>query len=601
MRGASFRVRKFLRGRFPVRALAASALLAGLVISVPAAQAAPSPAPPAVLDGPSPNIVGVSGMDVARDGTGGLVYVKEVGGVAHVFVSQLAGSFQPPHRIDSGLSGPSSQPVIAAGNGGLLLIAFINGGQLYVVDRGSLLSGYTAPVPLAGGASNPAIAITNLGKAYLAYTTLGTGGHDVRCAYYYQGIWGVEPGVLDAIPGDNAGAGTGRPAATASGDGVGIVAWGEAGHIYLRRIWGIPPSGTGPSIAYEQADVPSLGGWGESSSADPVLATGGNSSYAAVAFQETFSNGSQQQSRVLMQQLQADNFSGLIQPDGLSTPGPEGADQPQIEAGEYGQGWVTSEHQSSHQLFGMLMGNNESPGPVMQIDSNANYGAPDAFSAPAGLHSSLIAWQETPFSGASEIRARFYDGTSLGGEEVLSSPNMGPTDAAAGLVAAGDSAADVAVAWAQGTPGLGIDRHRPALPGAGRVQGRVEVRLRAERRADPVVEARQGVMGPGAVPGDGGRDQGRPDHGDVGSGAASARTGPPWLVGEGRQSGRADQQLGDGDRVRGHDPAQGPRQAERRAQGRGEDPSPGHRQGQRRGTQARGLRGQDHQNQVGRR
>src|SRR5436305_895663 len=97
----------------------------------------PSPASPNVIDGPSSAIVGLSGMSVARDGTGGLVYVKNVGGDPHVFVSVLAGRFQAPQQVDVGLGGASSQPVIAAGHGGLLLVGFINGGTLYVVSRAS--------------------------------------------------------------------------------------------------------------------------------------------------------------------------------------------------------------------------------------------------------------------------------------------------------------------------------------------------------------------------------------------------------------------------------------------------------------------------------
>ncbi len=445
-------MRRSLRVSLASRWACAGAVLAActLAAAIPAAAdaQAPSPGRPTVLDGPSPNIVGLSGMSIARDGTGGLVYLKNSGGRQHVFVSRLAGSFQAPEQVDAGLPGPSSQPVIAAGNGGLLLVAFINGGELYVVDHLSTATGYSAPIPLAAGASNPAIAITNLGKAYLAFTVAGAGGHDVRCAYYYQGDWALQSAPLDTVPADDAGTGAGRPAVAASGDGVGIVAWGEAGHIFTRRVWG-----TAPSVVFEQADPPSLGGWHEASSSDPVLATGGDSSYVAVAFREMFANGAQQQSRVLMQRLQGSAYDGVVQVDGLSTPGADGGDQPQVEAAEYGQGFVTSERDSSHELVAMQLLDNESPGAVFRVDSLPNSSAPFAAPASAGFHSTLVAWQEDPFVGSPEIRARFFDGTSIGPEEVLSSPSMGPTDAADGLAAAGDIAADAAVAWVQGQAG----------------------------------------------------------------------------------------------------------------------------------------------------
>jgi PKD domain len=449
-------MRSAVRVRPAARALAAAVVAAcGAVAAMPNAALAqpPSLAPPTVLDGPSANIVGLSGISVARDGSGGVVYLKDVGGAQHVFVAQLAGSFQPPVRVDAGLPGASSQPVIAADDGGLLLVAFINGGQLYVVDQASTSSGFTTPTVLASGASNPAIAITNLSKAYLAFTVDDGSGHDVRCAYYYQGNWGVEPGSFNVTPADDAGTGTGRPAIAAAGDGVGIVVWGEAGHIYTRRVWGIPPSGPGPSIAYEQADIPSLNGWSEVSVSDPVIGSGGDSSYVAVAFNEVFANGSQQQSRVLMRQLRGGIYDILAQPDGLSTPGVEGADDPQVAAGEYGEGFVTSSRETSHELVEMRLGNNETPGAISQLDSLPNTGAPFAAPTPAGLHSDLIAWQESPLGATPQIRGRFFDGTSFGPEQVLSSPAMGPTDAANGLFSDGDGAADAVSAWVQGAAG----------------------------------------------------------------------------------------------------------------------------------------------------
>ena len=93
------------------------------------------------------------------------------------------------------------------------------------------------------------------GKAYLAFTAAGDGGHDVRTAYYNQGQWALGSSPLDANPADDAGAGSGRPQVATAGDGIGIVAWGESGHIYTRRVLG-----TSPSIVDEQADPPSISG-----------------------------------------------------------------------------------------------------------------------------------------------------------------------------------------------------------------------------------------------------------------------------------------------------------------------------------------------------
>lgn len=440
-------------GRLRLRGavLLAAPLLLALAgsASAPATAGAQVPewGPPLIIDGPSSDITALSGIAIAHDGTGGVVYLKNVNGVAHVFVSRLVGGvFQGPEQVDGSLSGPSSQPVIGAGNGGLLLVAFINGGALYVVDRASAQAPYGAPQDLSDGASNPAIQTTYLSKAYLAFTVADGDGHDVRAAFYDNGSWGVEPTPLNAIAADDAGTGLARPAVAAAGDGVGIVAWGEGGHIYSRRVWG-----TSPSVVYEQADIASLSGWSEISADQPAVATGGDSSYADVTFQETFANSTASQDRVLVNRLHGSVYDGAVGADGLSTPGSDGADQPQDSAGDYGIGFSLTERENSNQLWATVFGQNGTPGVAFQADSQQNSAPPYATSAIDGLFTGLIAWQETPPLGTPEIRIRYYNGSTLQPEVVISSPSQGPTDAADGLVTGGDIGGDAALAWVQGT------------------------------------------------------------------------------------------------------------------------------------------------------
>jgi PKD domain len=403
-----------------------------------------------VIDGPNPDIVGLDGLSIARDGTGGLVYVKAVAGVPHVFVAKLVdGAFESPQQVDPGLAGASAEPVIAAGGGGLLLIAFINAGTLYVVQSPGSASGFTAPRALIAAAADPAISISNAGKAYLAFNVLGAGGHDVRAAYFVGGRWALESAPLDADPADDAGSGTGRPGVTAAGDGVGIVAWGEAGHLYSRRVWA-----TAPSVVFEQADVPSLGGWSEVSADQPSIGAGGDSSYATVAFRETFSDGSATQSRVLSRRLRGSQFDGLGQPDGLTTPGGDGAEDPGVAVTEYGRGFVTSAGVQSNALVAAPLGTNDELGAAAAVNAVANAADPHGAAAVAGLFSTLVAWQQSPgTAGPAEIRARYaQQNAALGAEFVASDPTLGPTNAADGLVASGDVAGDAAIAWAQGSP-----------------------------------------------------------------------------------------------------------------------------------------------------
>ena len=112
------------------RRIALLAALAPLVLTAVAGAATPSrffAGTP--VDGPSADIQSLGDLDVARDGTGALAYVKRVAGIDHVFVSRLVnGAFQSPEQIDAGLAGAGSQPVVAASDGGRLVVAYVSGG-----------------------------------------------------------------------------------------------------------------------------------------------------------------------------------------------------------------------------------------------------------------------------------------------------------------------------------------------------------------------------------------------------------------------------------------------------------------------------------------
>jgi hypothetical protein len=449
----------------PIRSLLAVALAACIWASGAAAQPV-ALAPPATIDGPDSAIQSLGGVAVARDGTGGLVYLK----AGHVFVARLlGGSFTAPEQVDANLAAPSTTPVIAADDRGVLLVAFVNAGELYVVDRPGSSATFTAPQPLASGAATPAISMSDFGKAYVAFTVTGGGGHDVRTAYYYAGHWSLEPQPLDANPADDAGSGEDRPAVATAGDGVAIVAWGEAGHVFTRRVWG-----TSPSVVFEQADVPSYSGFSELTADQPTIGAGGNSSYADVAFREQLTNGVLEQSRVLVRRLRGSQYDAISGGDGLGTPGIDAAAQPRLASDEFGEGMLTSERVGSNQVFAMRFGNNGAFVGTTRVDSQAKVSPPHAVPAQAGYHDNLVAWQQDPGSaGPPEIRVRLYDGSSFGPELVASDPAAGPTDAASGLDAAGDISADVAVAWIQGT-GEGTSLFAAQLfepPGAPSPQG----------------------------------------------------------------------------------------------------------------------------------
>src|SRR5271156_5329198 len=81
--------------------------------------------PAQTVDGPSEDIVGFGGVAMAEDGTGGLVYLKRVEGVPHVFVSRyVEGHWSAPIQVDTGEKYAASWPRIGAASGGELIVVW---------------------------------------------------------------------------------------------------------------------------------------------------------------------------------------------------------------------------------------------------------------------------------------------------------------------------------------------------------------------------------------------------------------------------------------------------------------------------------------------
>lgn len=99
--------------------------LAGLAFGAHTSQARAVIQPAVTIDGPSEEIVGFGGVAMAEDGTGGLAYLKRVGGVPHVFVSRYEGGhWLAPIQADVGQPYAAAWPRIAAANGGELVVVW---------------------------------------------------------------------------------------------------------------------------------------------------------------------------------------------------------------------------------------------------------------------------------------------------------------------------------------------------------------------------------------------------------------------------------------------------------------------------------------------
>ncbi len=248
-------------------AAALTLLVASIVaLALQAGTARAAVLPATTIDGPSENIVGFGGVAMAEDGTGGLVYLKRVDGVAHVFVSRyVEGRWQAPIRVDTGQPFAASWPRIGAANGGELVVVwatpFATEGELPVDELvgATLSSGSSSFGPAIlidpnigdGTGTSPDIAMSATGQADVVYRVVnralqnvipllrpGDVIESVRAAHYNGQRW-ARLGTINR----NAGVSM-RPPTSANAPqlaigptGNGVIVWQEPDEEGVARIW----------------------------------------------------------------------------------------------------------------------------------------------------------------------------------------------------------------------------------------------------------------------------------------------------------------------------------------------------------------------------
>lgn len=219
------------------------------------------------IDGPSSDVVGLDGVAMAPDGSGGLVYSKRVDGHVHAFVSRFADrAWQPPQRVDVGQPYDSSWPAIGAGDGGRLVVTWIHQFGAGVQNRmysASLDPGATrfqAPVAIdldvrEGLDAYPSLSMSPGGAAYLVYRVVyvrqspslppGTVDADYRVQRYSGSFWSLLGQPVDRIQSQPQATPTALNAPYVASDQTGnaVVAWQEPDdqlipRIYARRVFG---------------------------------------------------------------------------------------------------------------------------------------------------------------------------------------------------------------------------------------------------------------------------------------------------------------------------------------------------------------------------
>ena len=425
--------------------------LALIVTSIATAMVLAGPADAAFfagepVDGPSPDIRSVGDLDIARDGTGAVAYVRRDGGVDHIFVSRLAnGAWQPPERVDVGITAAASTPAVAASDGGRVAVVFIAGGASFAVVRQAGAPSWGGPQLLANGASDPSVDMSFNGAAYATYTV---NGGDVfaarmdRTATTFVGFTTA----LDANPANTAGAGAGRSKVAISADGTGVAVWGENNHVFARRMYG-----TNPSSAVLDLTLADLDGHAGGAADAPSVDIEDDSSFAWVVFRQQFADGAGTTSRAIGVRLRGSRTDPPVAFDGLGWGG-QSVEAPSVDINGKGQGIASVGTTGGSALSSVLK--DDILNPARPIGGS---GAP---TLPVGAVAETTD-RAIGYLGVADgsVHGVYYDDKTTsrlvpgpGPDTPLTNPALGPADPKAGFDAASDRTGDFAFAYIQGAP-----------------------------------------------------------------------------------------------------------------------------------------------------
>ena len=425
--------------------------LAFIVTSITALAGGPASAQAAFfpgdsLDGPSADIRSAGDLDISRDGTGALAYVRRDAGVDRIYVARLVdGAWQAPERVDAGLETASGQPAVAASEGGRLAVAFISGGQALVAVRPAGAQGWGAPQLLsAGGASSPSIDMSINGAAYATWTT----GGDVLAARLDRGAttFNVIGAPLDVNPAADAGTGDNRSRVAIAADGTAVAVWGEAGHVYARRLYN-----TSISTVPQDLSLTDLEGHAAGAATLPDVDIEDDSSFAWVSFRQDFDDGGVPKPRAIGRRLRGSRLEDPIAYDGLGWGG-QGIDSTDVDLNGKGEGTLTAGTTGGAALSGVIKDDK-----LNMAKPIGGTGAPARpRSAIADTTDRVVGWLGV---GDGTAHAVFYDDKpnvrtvpSPGPDTVISAPDFGAVDPQGGFDVAGDRTGDFAFAFVQGPP-----------------------------------------------------------------------------------------------------------------------------------------------------
>jgi hypothetical protein len=432
----------------PVRRLVL--LLTAALALGPAARAHAAWSTAQALDGPNADVVGVGNVDLARDGTGAVVWLRRDGGVPHVFVSRLFGGvWQSPVRVDPGL-GAATEAKIAVGDGNRIAVAWVADGNVYAASTpvSATPAPFTGPAQIGGpGAESVDV---DLGVNDAAYA-IWEQGADVRAARLQDATWSGLSAPVDINPGDVAGTGSLRPRVGVSAEGYAVATWGEISgqaRVYARRLTGLNLSAY-PQQVSQDAD----GGVADS----PDVDIEDDGSFAWVVYRQDTPGGS----RSFARRLVGSNFEPMSPIDG-GIPSLE----PRIDMNGRGAGEAVAQGFDNGVVGALLDRDVFETSYVLGTSSTPS--KPEVSGTDRG--DLAIAWRS---GGDALARVKPYR-QPFAGAVAVSNPAYGPVNDP-GVYIGGDRVGDFAVAMVQGTEGakaltVAVFDDPPTAPYIGRAE-----------------------------------------------------------------------------------------------------------------------------------
>jgi hypothetical protein len=422
------------------------------------------------IDGPSADVIDVADAAMSEDGSGGMVWLRKVDGRAHVFAAQFRnGAWGPPQRVDVGQSFDSSWPRIGAGDGGRLVVTWV---QEFGVESDRLFSatldpgaaGFQPPVPIdfnVGEATStfPDLAMNRGGQAYLAYRVItdstssanppGYVGADVRVARYNGRLWSVLGTPVDRVASTPVRLPTeaNSPKVGIDVQGNGVVAWQEPDDEFVDRIWARRLFGASTGIPL-QASPSAWDGAPLRGPADAFSLDVSSFGAAAVAFRQQPGQASKLDAPRLMVSEMPDVFSDTANAfeAALLADGGARAGLGAPSVGVDPRGLFLSGFSSGATSL-LALGDDVSAEPVERLDDGGSSVAGDPLVDVAETGAAVAAWRELRGgAGSVAVQERRADGVVE--PTALSAPHGGGV----GRVAIGGSGlGDAILAWEQGS------------------------------------------------------------------------------------------------------------------------------------------------------